>query len=58
MSSPIYVTQTQMNLILTAVEHGFRQAEKGNNLEKALSSVFEMYACTERVGDPRANVDN
>lgn len=40
----IEVTQTQMNLILAAVEHGFREGERGKNLEAALSGVFELYA--------------
>lgn len=39
----IAITQGQMNLVLMAVEHGFKQREKGNNLEAALASVFELY---------------
>lgn len=39
----IAITQGQMNLVLMAVEHGFRQCEKGNNLEAARASVFELY---------------
>ena len=37
------VSQGQMNLILMAVEHGFREGERGKNLEGALASVFELY---------------
>ncbi len=37
------VTNQQMNLILMAVEHGVRQAEKGNNLQAALASVFDLF---------------
>lgn len=40
---PIKVTQQQMNIILTAVEYGVRQAEKGNNLQAALESVCDLY---------------
>lgn len=40
---PIPISQQQMNLILMAVEHGYRQCEKGNNLEAALVSVFSLY---------------
>lgn len=40
---PFLVTQQQMNLILMAVEHGFREHERGKNLEGALAGVFEMY---------------
>ncbi len=32
-----------MNLILMAVEHGFREAERGKNLEGALAGVFALY---------------
>lgn len=37
------VTQQQMNIILMAVEHGFREGERGKNLEGALASVFDLY---------------
>lgn len=40
---PIAVTHQQMNLILMAVEHGFREHERGKNLQGALSSVFDLY---------------
>jgi hypothetical protein len=39
----IPVSQQQMNLILMAVEHGFREHERGKNLQGALASVFEIY---------------
>lgn len=39
----IQVTQQQMNLILMAVEYGYKQAEKGNNLEAAWRSIFDLY---------------
>src|SRR5690348_121297 len=39
----IALTQSQMNLMLVAVEHGFKQCEKGLNLEAALVSVFDLY---------------
>jgi len=39
----IALTQSQMNLMLVAVEHGFKQCEKGFNLEAALMSVFDLY---------------
>ena len=37
------ISHQQMNLILMAVEHGVRQCEKGNNLQAALASVFDLY---------------
>ncbi len=39
----LQITQQQMNLILMAVEHGFREHERGKNLEGALAGVFELY---------------
>lgn len=39
----IALTQSQMNVMLVAVEHGFKQCEKGNNLQAALASVFDLY---------------
>ncbi len=46
----ILITQQQMNLILTAVEHGF---ERGKNLEGALASVFDLYQVDRgRAPDP------
>lgn len=54
--TPIHVTNSQMNLILMAVEHGFREHERGKNLQGALASVFELY-CVEppRDGDDYAD---
>lgn len=48
---PIPVTQGQMNLILTAVEHGFREHERGKNLEGALAGVFQLYRVAAVAGD-------
>jgi hypothetical protein len=39
----IVVTQTQMNLLLTAVEYGFRAHEHGKNLQAALAGVNDLY---------------
>lgn len=39
----IKLTQGQMNVMLLAVEHGYKQHEKGASLEAALASVFELY---------------
>jgi len=39
----IKISHQQMNVILMAVEHGFRQAEKGKNLQEALASVFKLF---------------
>lgn len=47
------VTQSQMNLILMAVEYGVRQCEKGKNLQAALEGVFELY----EVAAPEAPVE-
>ncbi len=43
----IKVTLSQMNLLLAAVEHGFRENERGKNLQGALASVFDMYEVTK-----------
>jgi len=40
----IEITQTQMNLMLAAVEHGFKARERGQNLEAALLGVMDLYA--------------
>jgi hypothetical protein len=39
----IKLTQSQMNVMLVAVEHGYKQCEKGNNIQAALASVFDLY---------------
>ena len=39
----IALTQNQMNVMLVAVEHGFRAREKGQSLEAAMASVFDIY---------------
>lgn len=39
----IKITHAQMNLILMAVEHGFRQHERGNNLQGALAIILDLY---------------
>lgn len=39
----IALTQDKMNVMLLAVEHGYKQCEKGHNLQAALASVFEIY---------------
>lgn len=39
----IKISQAQMNTFLVAVEHGFREHERGKNLQGALASVFELY---------------
>lgn len=39
----IALTQSQMNVMLLAVEHGYKQCEKGHNLQAALASVFDLY---------------
>jgi hypothetical protein len=41
------ISHQQMNLILMAVEHGFREGERGKNLQGALASVFELYEVAE-----------
>lgn len=49
MPEKIIVTQREMNLILMALEHGFRECERGKNLEAALVGVFDLY----RVAPPQ-----
>lgn len=39
----IKISQSQMNVMLLAVEHGYKQCEKGHNLQAAMASVFELY---------------
>lgn len=41
--SKIRLTNAQMNVMLVAVEHGYKQCEKGANLQTALGSVHDMY---------------
>lgn len=43
----IKITQGQMNLMLAAVEHGFREHERGKNLQAAIASIFDMYEVTK-----------
>jgi len=43
---PIALTRGQMNLVLMAVEHGFRECERGKNLQGALEGVFRLYKVT------------
>lgn len=39
----VKISQSQMNVMLLAVEHGYKQCEKGHNLQAAMASVFELY---------------
>jgi hypothetical protein len=39
----IRITMSQMNTMLVAVEHGYKQREKGNSIEQALASVYDLY---------------
>lgn len=48
MAEKIKLTNAQMNVMLVAVEHGYKQCEKGANLEAALASVYDLY----EVGKP------
>lgn len=50
---PIHVTLRQMNLILMAVERGFREHERGKNLQGALASVYELYSVEPIHGGPQ-----
>jgi hypothetical protein len=43
MPDRVRVSEGQMRLILFAVEHGYRQCEKGQSLQAALASVHAMY---------------
>lgn len=55
MTERIKLTQGQMNIMLVAVEHGYRQCEKGANLGTALASVYDLYEVAkpgERVAEP------
>lgn len=47
MPDRVRISEGQMRLILIAVEHGFRQYEKGQNLQAALASVHDMYRVDE-----------
>lgn len=48
MMEKIALTSDQMNVMLVAVEHGFKQCEKGNNLQAALASVYDLYEVKHR----------
>lgn len=37
------VTLGMMNLALVAIEHGYKQCERGNNLEAALLSAYDLF---------------
>lgn len=39
----VKVPLTQMNLILVAVEYGFKQCERGKNLDAAFLSVYDLF---------------
>lgn len=39
-----------MNLVLAAVESGFRACERGENLERAILTILELY----EVAKPKA----
>lgn len=43
MADRVKISEAQMRVIMIAVEHGFRQCEKGQNLQAALASVHDMY---------------
>jgi hypothetical protein len=42
------ITEGEMRVILFAVEHGYRQCEKGSNRQAALASVHAMFCVGER----------
>jgi hypothetical protein len=46
------ITEGEMRVILFAVEHGYRQCEKGHNLQAALASVHAMFCVGEKVDKP------
>lgn len=46
----IMLNNAQMNLMLVAVEHGYKQCEKGVNLKAALASVYDMYEVAKPFG--------
>lgn len=48
MPDRVRISEGQMRLILFAVEHGYRQCEKGSNLEAAIASVHSMYRVAEQ----------
>ncbi len=58
MPDRVTVSEGQMRLILFAVEHGYRQCEKGQNLQAALHTVHEMYRTDGRVVDKEVTRDD
>lgn len=50
MTEKIRLTNAQMNVMLVAVEHGFKQCEKGVNLQAALASVYDLYEVGKPLG--------
>ena len=41
------VTREEMNLLLVAAEFGFRECEKGRNLQRALENISAMFEVTK-----------
>lgn len=39
----IKISLSQMNVMLLAVEHGYKECEKGHSLEKAMVTIFDIY---------------
>lgn len=52
------ITQQMQNAILAAVELGFKQAEKGSNLEKTLSVARVLYEVNEGPGITEIGFNN
>jgi hypothetical protein len=50
----IRVTLGQMNMLLVAVEHGFREHERGKNLQGALASVYDLYEVAKPEADRKS----
>lgn len=50
----IKITFSQMNVLLMGVEYGFKAHERGNNLERTMAGVYEIYEVAKpEAGDGR-----
>lgn len=55
MPDRVRITEGEMRVILFAVEHGYRQCEKSQNLQAALASVHNMYRIDDKLDSPKAS---
>lgn len=49
---------SQMNDILLGIEYGYKQCEKGHNLQAALASAFELFEVVKPAASREENQEN